>query len=61
MKIKNEELASIDGLLDVDDKTTSIDHRLKHTVQSDEGMKTISLKLKELLKSKDLPTPKYSN
>jgi hypothetical protein len=55
MRIKNEELANVDGLLDVDDKMASIDHKLKPTVQSDEGMKKISSALKELLESKNLP------
>ena len=55
MKIKGEELASVDGLLDVDDKISSIDHRLKPIVQSDEGMKKISSALKELLESENLP------
>jgi len=55
MKIKNEELANVDGLLDVDDKVTSIDHKLKPIVQSDEGMKKISSALKELLESENLP------
>lgn len=61
MKIKNEELASVDGLLDVDDKTISNDHRLKPTVQSNVGMKKISSVLKELLESEDLPEPKCNN
>jgi hypothetical protein len=61
MEIRNEELASVDGLLDVDDKTISIDHRLKPTVQSDVGVKKISSILKELLESGDLPEPKYNN
>jgi hypothetical protein len=51
----------VDGLLDVNDNMIGIDHRLKTTVQSDVGVKKISLILKELLVSGELPEPKYND
>ena len=55
MKINDEELSNVNGLLDVENKIISNDQRLKPIVQSDEGMKTISLMLRELIASGDLP------
>lgn len=57
MRIRDEELANVDVLLDVDEKTASNDQRLKPIVQSDEGMKLISSKLKDLMESEDMPAP----
>jgi hypothetical protein len=42
-------------LLDVDQQVTDNDEILKPIVQEDEGMKSISLKLKELMESKTQP------
>lgn len=61
IKIRDEELVNVAGLMDVDDKIISNDKMLKPIVQSDEGIKAISSILKRLIESGDLPKPKYSN
>ena len=61
VRIENEELTNVDGLLDVESKTADNDQKLKPIVQSREGMKLIAMKLKELKESGDLPEPKSSN
>jgi hypothetical protein len=59
-RIKNQDLAKVDGLLEVERQKQKDDGILKPIVQNDDGMKLIVAKVKELMESGELPESNLS-